>query len=274
MKRIFILFILFAFLSSCCDEKPVDIPEFKPPKTDKVVLIEEFTGVNCINCPGGAEEIKRLEEVYSGNIVSIAIHAGDLSEPIEESKYDFRCEDGEKLVKKWKGDSKPAAMIDRVHFEGEENVPIAGYNYWNDPVIQELNKEPVLNLNGEIHYNEENKTISININIFPLQNLNGDYRLNIALTESHIIDAQNKGHGEIDKNYEFNHVLRDLITTWNGDIINEKLIANNPISKNYTYTITNDEWKPENMNLIAFVTGTGEIANSPVLNAVEFELKE
>jgi len=273
MKRfIFIIFTSILVFNSCCDD-PVKVPDFKPPETSKVVLIEEFTGVNCINCPGGAEEIKRLKGLYPDNIAAIAIHGGDLSEPLEESKYDLRCEDGEKLVKKWGGNNKPSAMIDRVKFEGEETVPIAGYNFWNDPVVQELKKEPVVNLNGKAEYDAANKTISIEVNIFPLQNLNGNYKLNIALTEDHIIDAQNVKNVGIVKDYEFNHVLRDLVTNWNGDVINESLIENNPVSFKYKYTVTNELWKIENMHVIAFVAGGGEIDNSPVLNAAEIEIE-
>ena len=58
--------------------------------TKRNVLIEEFTGRKCINCPIGHIEAKAIEEAYPGRVWSINLHGGyyssldypDLNTPI------------------------------------------------------------------------------------------------------------------------------------------------------------------------------------------------
>ena len=44
--------------------------------TKRNVLIEEFTGKKCVNCPIGHIEAKAIEEAYPGRVWSINIHGG------------------------------------------------------------------------------------------------------------------------------------------------------------------------------------------------------
>ena len=44
--------------------------------TNKNVLIEEFTGRKCINCPIGHIEAKAIEEAYPGRVWAINLHGG------------------------------------------------------------------------------------------------------------------------------------------------------------------------------------------------------
>lgn len=271
MNRLKILIIFLVFIiSGCCNELPVEIPKFTIPETDKVVLIEELTGVRCINCPDGAEVIRNIEEKYKGKVVSIGIHAGSLSEPLEESKYDLRCEDGINLEKNWSYLGKPAAAIDRVIFE-EPDIPISGYTSWEQYVEQELHKENVLNITTSVSYNPENRNLEVNISVIPLKDLKGNYKINVSLTESHIVDSQMLSDGSTNEDYEFENVLRDMITPWDGQSLGTDLKENNIIFKTYSYTLPQEEnlWKPENMKVISFVTGGEESDLRPVINAAE-----
>ena len=44
--------------------------------TKRNVLIEEFTGRKCVNCPIGHIEAKAIEEAYPGRVWSINLHGG------------------------------------------------------------------------------------------------------------------------------------------------------------------------------------------------------
>jgi len=270
MKKILSLFILFGFFYSCT-EKVIEIPEFNPPETNKVVLIEELTGVKCINCPGGAKTIKGLEKKYEGKVISLAIHAGDLSEPYPENKYDLRCEDGIKLESKLQPYiGKPAAAIDRIQIEAETGIPISGYGGWAAEVEKSLNEENVLNMGDTITYDHNTREIKVYISIFPLKDLDGNFKLNVALTESNIVDLQVEKEG-LNENYVFDNVLRDMLTPFDGENLGSDLKKNVLLNKVYTYTLPESDgtWIPENMKIIAYVTGGIEDSFYPVLNAVE-----
>ena len=269
MNKLIISFVFLALIfTSCCDELPVEIPKFTPPETDKVVLIEELTGVQCINCPDGATTIRNIEQQYEGQVVSIAIHAGSLTEPLETSKYDLRCEDGINIEKNWSYLGKPAAAIDRVVFEAPD-IPVSGYTAWQQYVEEEFQKENVLSITTTTNYDPDSRKLEINVSIIPLIDLAGNFKLNVALTESHIIDSQKLSNGSIKEDYEFDNVLRDMVTPWDGQSLGSGLTKNDIIIKSFTYTLPEETglWKAENIKVVSFVTGGEESDLMPVINA-------
>ena len=111
-----IIALVCLYMLSACEEKPLVIPDFVPPTSGKVVLIEEFTGASCTVCPQGAAKVEELLNLLPNNVAAVAIHGVFLSEPIaNKSKYDFRNEDAAVLEQEpsFALQSKPAAMIDR-----------------------------------------------------------------------------------------------------------------------------------------------------------------
>jgi len=108
-----------------------------------------------------------------------------------------------------------------------------------------------------------------------LEDLEGEFKLTIMLTESEIIDAQ-KDVSEVVKDYEHNHVLRDIITNFEGDSFADKLIKDIPVTKTYTYTIPEDEdglWNEDHIEVVAFIANT-EGESEEVLQATQAHLKD
>ena len=64
--------LLFLVLVSC-EEIP---PEVTPCQTTRVVLVEEFTGIDCVNCPIGSDKLEQINYQNPGKIVIVGIHAG------------------------------------------------------------------------------------------------------------------------------------------------------------------------------------------------------
>ena len=80
----------------------------------------------------------------------------------------------------------------------------------------------------------------------------------------------------IDKEYEFENVLRDMVTPFDGEFVGSDLKAGDKIVKDFTFTLPQDDnlWVAENVNLVAFVTGGEDNAALPVLNAVKKRVVE
>ena len=77
-------YILFAFAAlafmACShideDERLIYV---KPAAVQRSVLIEDFTGQRCINCPKASDEIKLLQEQYGeDNVIAVSVHSGPL----------------------------------------------------------------------------------------------------------------------------------------------------------------------------------------------------
>src|SRR5690606_1909761 len=84
-----------------------------PTQEPRRVLIEEFTGASCTNCPAGHTTITNLESQYPDRIIAIAYHkhGTSLDEPAGEgpffedtTKGDFRRREANKIATEIYGD--------------------------------------------------------------------------------------------------------------------------------------------------------------------------
>ena len=74
MKKIFV-FALIAIMGTACshideDERLIYV---KPADVARAVLIEDFTGQRCINCPAATDVIHQLQEAYGDDkVIAVA----------------------------------------------------------------------------------------------------------------------------------------------------------------------------------------------------------
>ena len=77
-----IMLFLMAFLGACDTIEQDDFMQggnsggVDSTTIIKKVLIEDFTGFRCKNCPEAATELHAIEGLYEGKIVGIGIHVG------------------------------------------------------------------------------------------------------------------------------------------------------------------------------------------------------
>ena len=70
---------------------------------EKKVLIEDFTGHLCPNCPDAARELDAIHDIYGDQIIGMAIHVSkSFARPYPASQapsfqYDFRTNGGDEL---------------------------------------------------------------------------------------------------------------------------------------------------------------------------------
>lgn len=110
-----------------------------------------------------------------------------------------------------------------------------------------------------------------------MKDLEGELRFSLGVTEDHIIDAQKDGQ-ELILDYEFEHVLRDMISDPFGDIIGSNLTKNQVVNLEFNYLLPTPEagdnwWIPENCNIFGFLH-FGETNNKEVLQAASTSLTE
>ena len=279
---LFGLIIGLTLFSSACEEIPPVINPFtgEPPDTvidiesqKRQVLIEEFTGVRCVQCPAGSAEIATLLAIHGERLVAVSIHAGDFSPPFPQSQYDFRTTEGEQLIN-FLGPpiSYPSAVIDRKLFDGENDL-ILGRNEWAGYIEQEKALDPVVKIAVLTQYNQTTRKLDVEVQLYPQETISEpDVRLSILLTESNIVDIQDTPDGKVN-DYVHKHVFRDMLTSYLGEAVSESLVAGNVITKNFSYTLP-ESWnageaalQEDEMHVVAFVhLGT---TSKEVLQAIE-----
>jgi len=221
--------------------------------------LEAASCASCPNCPKGSAAIEFILSEFPGKVAVVGIHGDFLAQPIKDkSKYDFRnqkAKDLENWLKPWYG--KPAATTNRILTEDDqEPYAISSPDLWYAEVAKELQKPHQMNILLAVDYDENKRTIDLDVSVIPLVDLAGNYNISVYLTESDIIDAQSNG-SEYVEDYEHKHVLMDMMTNATGDSFGTNLKANDVIKKKFpTYTLPLREglFNPEKMEVVVMVS--------------------
>lgn len=221
----------------------------EPADIAKRVLIEDFTGQGCPNCPDGNLAIERMQEEYGAdNVIAVGMHSGPLGRGST-----LRTDDGDWYYDHWGISSQPTAYIDRREFFSDKDM-------WATAVRNYIQIEPEVMLDAACSYDAATRTLGITVDADGLQTtVNGN--LQVWLIENNIVDYQIMQDGSWDYEYVHNHVYRASVNDLMGDAITVPTGARE--TRTFTYTL-DEEWVPENMEVVAFIYN-----NTGVLQAVK-----
>lgn len=238
------------------DDRYIEMPVVE---VSKHVLIEDYTGQRCINCPYAATAISQIQEQYGAeNVIAVAIHSGPNSKNFQGVPLSLWTDLGDYYYEKYaSGASQPAGIIDRR--SGVQN----SYAVWGAYAQGYLQMTTPLTLGATTQYDASTRTVTIDVTASSTDNVDGS--LQVWLTENNIIDIQAMPDGSMNMEYEHNHVLRAAVNGNDG----EAFPVNWGEDKTATYTYQLDEdWNAENMHVVAFVynsNGVEQVISVPVI---------
>lgn len=254
MKQL--LFIAFvSLLITSCESNVVLVPEFEAVVSERVVLLEEMTGVSCPNCPKGTAEIESIKALYGDQVIPIGIHGIFLSWPTKESHFDFRNEFSRLLeVNLAPGTSKPAALINRAIPEGQDNAVVQSSDLWGGYVEAQLKIPPKLSIEVELSYDSDTRNLTINAGIVAVETISSSLQISVMVLENNIVDAQ-EDLNEIIEDFHHNHVLRTMLTPYDGELLTTQFSSGDILNRAYEYVLPEEEglWKEEDMEVVVFV---------------------
>jgi len=278
--------VLIAIVWSACDkvDEPLELvdeqninlnplPFDSVVVTHKQVLLEDFTGHKCVNCPLAAINAHELSLELDHKLIIYSVHAGYYAEPDETGHYtaDFRCETSNEIFNNFTIVGWPAGTVDRVEYNGNA---ILGGGAWEDAVYDELQKENVINLTLKSYFDDEKDRLTVEVNSIFLQQLDGKYRLVVLLVEDNILSWQKNNDPAIGptpdwEDYIQRNIVRDNISSTFGNYFTEDgtILSGKDYVTRFTYDIENDEWVIENCNVISYIIHeeTGEILQTAEL---------
>lgn len=224
--------------------------------TNRAVLLEEFTGQECTNCPDGHRIAAQLKEQYGDSFIPVSIHASQLSwSEAEYGEYGLGIPEGDQYYKNYSSPALPSGVVDRTG--GTLNR-----TDWAARVRAELEKEApaAIEINPVYINDGVSNKLSINITVKPKVSFEGN--LTVWILESGIINYQYDNGNPVTE-YTHNHVLRAVVSeTW-GDPI--QLKAADFVDKEYTYDIAangKSYWNPANLSVVAFISDANGVAQA------------
>jgi|ERR1051326_5324054 hypothetical protein len=248
MKKIFYCGLILSIGFSSCDKVKMPYVKGSAGSTDttgsniRKVLIEDFTGAKCGNCPTAAVTINTIKGIHPGKVISIAVHADFYAIPgAAPYTYDFRTTPGNDYDVFFQPPSFPNGMINR------KDYPSGGHwksvSSWASIVDTLLALPSDASIEITNNYNSTTRNLTTNVKTKFLNPLNGTYKLMVALTEDSIVKPQtdySQPAGQQDVlNYIHRHVLRDAITStsWGDSVATGLIAAGDSITKTYNYTL-------------------------------------
>jgi len=278
LKYLFAFIGTFAMTLTSCDviEGPFteDIVVGECVEKCKKILLEDYTGHKCGNCPLAAEKAAELKEIYGDQVVPVAVHAGFFART-EEAHFttDFTTDAGDDWDTHFGNSTagNPNGMVNRAGYP--ESDHILQHSQWAQKVQQLLRAEPEAYIELEANYNASTHSVSISSETEILQSISAPLSLNIILTESGIIAYQTDYTAEpMDvPDYEHNHVMRKSLTgTWGTDLGQTDYTNGDLINKTFSANLE-EAWIAGNISVVAFISNTNTYE---VIQAEEIHITE
>lgn len=264
MNKIFCALLLgvTGWLTACDEIAEGDrYLEMPAVESRRAVLLEEFTGQMCTNCPEAQRRISNMKEQYGDQLVVVGIHAGyfGLAES-DFGSYGLMQPEGNEYADHWNVEAYPSGVIDR-------RSGVLAAPDWATYVRNEVTKEAKLGigLSAVVEENEEGDSIvSVSATLESSMAVNG--KLQLWITESHIVGFQIDG-GNTLTDYEHNHVYRASVNgTWGEDVA---------LQENVFQTVersipVRENWNTANLSVVGFVYNEAE----GVLQVAECEVEK
>ncbi|HEY1040308.1 MAG TPA: Omp28 family outer membrane lipoprotein [Bacteroidia bacterium] len=216
------------------------------------VLIEDFTGHKCQACPTAAKELRRLDSLYHGKLIPMAVHAGTFANPNPTYPDDFRTPEGAALNSFFGFSAYPNGLVNRKDQPAGAAVFIKGYDTWATHAVPMMSELADFKIDITNTYTTETGNLQCVVDIKALNDLTGKYNLSVYLTEDSIVGPQLDG-STIIPNYVFMHVMRgSLNTVWGEEIWNGTIAKNVTTQKTYNYTVPSN-FVAKHCHIIAYV---------------------
>lgn len=229
----------------------------EPPQTDKVVLIEDFTGQMCSNCPLATGFIEQMQEDYgSDRVIAVGMHSGPLG--LNTPLY---TQTGQHYYDQWSIIGQPAGVIDRrTKVEGVSSI-----TPWNTAVNNALALSAPLRLSAATSYDAATRTVSIDVTAEGVLDVEG--MLQLWLIEDNVTSFQMMPDRSVDPRYNHNHVFRTAVNGEDGEAFSIAWGETKTVSHTYTLDAA---WEEADMSVVAFVyndEGVQQAVKVPVIPA-------
>jgi len=279
------LFVVFLFNRCDVIEKP-----YKETSTNngggsdtavvRKVLLEDFTGHKCGNCPRAHEIAQSLSTTYGKKLVVMGVHLSSFAKLDLGNGYviDYRTPAGQEIdvtFGPFDALGLPKGFVNRKAFDNVS--PAIDKDDWGAKIASIINTPPDASLKITNQYNESTRQVDIKVEGKFLKTLTGDYKLAVYITEDSCISMQ-KDYSKTPENipnYVHRHVLRGAVNSTWGDEVSTGGTANagTTFTKNYSYTL-NSAWNAKNCHVVAFINKAGSsITEKEVIQVEEKSVK-
>lgn len=236
--------LLTGLLLTACDkidedERYTPAPSYTPARS---ILIEDFTGQKCVNCPFATNTLHSLTEYFGDSIVCVAIHGGayGYAEP-----KGLATTEAQAYYEMLNINSQPIGVINHRGFT-------TNFQDWTKEVCKLITTPTTVSMSARAWV--EGDDLKVSVVSSSAEEMNA--MMKVWLTEDGIVANQSLPEalgGGTDKNYVHNHVYRKSVADVNG--VKVKLSPES-VKQEFCCSLESTYFKPyerANLYVVAFV---------------------
>lgn len=224
------------------------------------VLIEDYTGQKCGNCPPAAAQAEALINQYPGKVIAIAVHSGDFAKifpPTFPTSYttqagvDWNGASGFNISN---GLGNPNGMINRKDYG---SGLVKKETAWSTYTGLALSDTYILKLSLTPTYDAATRILNTAIKAKFKTPYASNTVITLVITEDSIIGPQKDytKNPDVIPNYVFMNMLRgDINGSWGTVLKNAPILANDSISTSFNNFSINSIFNDKQLYLVGFVS--------------------
>lgn len=229
------------------------------PEPVRYVLIEEYTGIHCKNCPNGHQRLTEIEAFYNtddnylkgAGVISVGIHIPVFGDPVDQGG--FVTPEADLLAP---GQNyAPAARINR-------RSDVLELDRWQTTIASEILRKASVKFESLNATLSNDGKLSVVGSVSAEDNIDGT-RLQVWVIEDDIDYWQLQPDGNYEEHYSHHAVYRCSLTGFEGESIT--INRNSSTEFELLNQIIPSVCNPENLRVVAFI----ETDDAGVLNAFE-----
>lgn len=234
-----------SFLLAACSHIDEDdrLIYVEPTEAQRVVLVEDFTGQKCKNCPDATDVLNDVLKTYGEeNVIPVAIHCGPYG-----INSGLVTETGKTYWSAFFGDTQgqPVAKINR----GAANAYLRS---WAKAIAEEMTRPTEVCLRVSSAYDADTRQMTLTTTL--LGKVGEEQKLQLWLTEDGIVAPQTLSDGSVNREYVHNHVLRQAL---NGDWGETFTFGEDEVKMEHQITL-DEKYVVENCHIVAFTYTEGK----------------
>lgn len=246
-------------------------------KLVRKVLLEDYTGHKCGNCPPAAVEVNNIENAYHEKVVPIAVHAGFYARTTGEYPTSYTTAvgndwDGAAGFNISSGAGNPNGMVNRKAFQGSL---VQGISKWSSAVSESFNNEPyILGFTLTPNYDPASRILNTSVKSKFKAAYTNTVNITLVITEDSIVGPQTDYSKNPDKipSYVFMHVLRDGINgSWGTLLKAGPVNANDSTTVSFNNFSIKSAFNDKQLYLVAFAS---DASTHEVLQAERVKLRK
>ncbi len=232
------------------------------------VLVEEFTGQTCSNCPSAHTTLEGISAANKGriNIIGLYLFGIPQANPPAGYTYDLRDSDATQIGNKVYGGvaALPSGGVDRM--QTSTGAIITDRSTWADNISTQLTKTDSVNLTLQSSYNATTMMAKISATVTYTNPMSAKQNLTVVIVEDSMVDLQEFPPGAypggFDPNYIFTNVCRGIVSAVPfGDPVLDTVAVKakgRAVKRTFNYKLktTIPAIKPAHCRVIAFINST------------------